>query len=330
MRVCAENGTKHGLVVGQLARRECRYFSFASTTIDRPSGVSSASDDSCAASASVCFGHAGRRQELGRLPVAERDRAGLVEQQRVDVAGRFDGAAGHRQHVVLHQPIHAGDADRRDQRADRRRNQADEQRDQHGNRDLGAGVVRERLQRHDDQQEDQRQHREQDVQRDLVRRLLPLGAFDQRDHPIEEGLAGIRRDAHDDPVRQHARAAGDRRRSPPASRITGADSPVIADSSTLATPSMISPSPGINSPASTRTMSPARKALRRHGFLACRRGRAIAVVSVLALRSVSACALPRPSAIASAKLAKSTVNQSQNATCPVNSGWPRAAQSAPG
>ena len=34
-------------------------------------------------------------------------------------------------------------------------------------------------------------------------------------------------------------------RSPPDSRITGADSPVIADSSTLATPSTTSPSPGI-------------------------------------------------------------------------------------
>ena len=38
-------------------------------------------------------------------------------------------------------------------------------------------------------------------------------------------------------------------RSPPDSRMTGADSPVIADSSTEATPSMISPSPGMNSPA---------------------------------------------------------------------------------
>ena len=34
-------------------------------------------------------------------------------------------------------------------------------------------------------------------------------------------------------------------RSPPASRITGADSPVIADSSTEPTPSMISPSAGM-------------------------------------------------------------------------------------
>ena len=45
-------------------------------------------------------------------------------------------------------------------------------------------------------------------------------------------------------------------RSPPASRITGADSPVIADSSTEPTPSMISPSAGITSPALTTTTSP--------------------------------------------------------------------------
>ena len=40
-------------------------------------------------------------------------------------------------------------------------------------------------------------------------------------------------------------------RSPPASRITGALSPVIADSSTEATPSTTSPSAGITWPAST-------------------------------------------------------------------------------
>ena len=74
-----------------------------------------------------------------------------------------------------------------------------------------AGVDRERLQRHDREQKDDRQAGEQDVQRDLVRRLLPLGAFDQRDHAIEERLAGFGRDAHLDPVREHARAAGDRR-----------------------------------------------------------------------------------------------------------------------
>ena len=74
------------------------------------------------------------RHELGRLAVAERDRAGLVEQQRVDVARRLDGAARHGEHVEAHQPVHAGDADGRQQRADRGRDQGDEQRDQHEHR----------------------------------------------------------------------------------------------------------------------------------------------------------------------------------------------------
>ena len=38
--------------------------------------------------------------------------------------------------------------------------------------------------------------------------------------------------------------------------MTGADSPVIADSSTEAMPSTTVPSPGISSPASTTTRSP--------------------------------------------------------------------------
>ncbi|MCY1553173.1 hypothetical protein D9M68_896280 [compost metagenome] len=50
-------------------------------------------------------------------------------------------------------------------------------------------------------------------------------------------------------------------RSPPDSRITGADSPVMAASLTAAIPSITSPSPGISSPDSTRTISPRRKLL---------------------------------------------------------------------
>ena len=57
-------------------------------------------------------------------------------------------------------------------------------------------------------------------------------------------------------------------RSPPLSRITGADSPVIADSSTEAMPSITSPSPGIISPASTTTISPLRSD--RAGILSSR------------------------------------------------------------
>ena len=118
------------------------YFSFASTTIERPSGVSSASEASCAASASSLLGHAAHRKELRRLAVAERDRAGLVEQQRVDVACRLDRAAGHGEHVEAHEPVHAGDADGREQGADGRRDQGHEQRDQHDD-GSAAGIGRE-------------------------------------------------------------------------------------------------------------------------------------------------------------------------------------------
>ncbi len=101
-------------------------------------------------------------------------------------------------------------------------------------------------------------------------------------------------------------------RSPPDSRMTGADSPVMALSSTDATPSMMSPSAGITSPAATRTMSPLRSAgAGTTSYVPSGRSR-LATVSVFARRSASACALPRPSAMASAKLAKSTVSQSQN------------------
>ncbi len=114
-----------------MSRARMPYFSLASTTIERPSGVSSASEASCAASASSCSVTPRGGQELGRLAVAEGDRAGLVEQQRVDVAGRFHRAARHGEHVEAHQPVHAGDADGRQQRADGGRDQRDEQRHQH-------------------------------------------------------------------------------------------------------------------------------------------------------------------------------------------------------
>ena len=48
-------------------------------------------------------------------------------------------------------------------------------------------------------------------------------------------------------------------RSPPASRMTGADSPVTAASLTEAMPSMTSPSPGMMSPADDQHKSPGRR-----------------------------------------------------------------------
>ncbi len=109
-------------------------------------------------------------------------------------------------------------------------------------------------------------------------------------------------------------------RSPPDSRITGALSPVIALSSTEAIPSITSPSAGMRSPASTRTYPPSAApstgpSQRPSGAALlealCRRVRR-------ALRRAWAWAFPRPSASASGRLAKRTVNQSQSETAPMN------------
>ena len=74
-----------------------------------------------------------------------------------------------------------------------------------------AGVDRERLQRDDGGEEGDRQPGEQDVERDLVRRLAPLGALDERDHAVEERLARLLRDLDHEPVGEQPRAAGDGR-----------------------------------------------------------------------------------------------------------------------
>src|SRR5579884_746394 len=111
-------------------------------------------------------------------------------------------------------------------------------------------------------------------------------------------------------------------RSPPDSRMTGADSPVMADSSTEAMPSTMSPSEGMRSPASHTTMSPlaSAEAGTRSSVPSGRSRRAS--VSARMRRSDSAWALPRPSAIASAKLAKITVRKSQAVMLQLNRpGW---------
>ena len=102
--------------------------------------------------------------------------------------------------------------------------------------------------------------------------------------------------------------------SPPASLITGADSPVIALSSIVAIPSIISPSVGMISPVSQTKIS---------SFTSCEEGTILisftnispskniffAGVSSLVFLSDAACAFPRASASASAKLANSNVSK---------------------
>jgi len=139
----------------------------------------------------IALAHARQRQELRRLAVAEGDGAGLVEQQRVDIAGRLDGAARHGEHVEAHEPVHAGDADRRQQRADGGRDEGHEQSDQHQNAERAAGIAGIARDGGDGEDEDDRHAGEQDVEGDLVGRLLALRTLDQRDHAVEEGRAGV-------------------------------------------------------------------------------------------------------------------------------------------
>ena len=108
-------------------------------------------------------------------------------------------------------------------------------------------------------------------------------------------------------------------RSPPDSRITGADSPVIADSSTDATPSTTSPSPGMISFASTTHRSPGTSCAPDTSSSEPSARSRRAIVSLRAARSVAACAFPRPSATASAMFANSTVSQSHTVIWPAKS-----------
>ena len=186
---------------------------FASTTIERPSGVSSASDASWATSASSRVSTRG----AGWNSFACRSPSVIVPVLSSSSTSTSPAASTARPDVAMTlarimrsmpaMPI----ADK--QAADRRRDQAHEQRHEHGDGHDGADarrshrVLRERQQRRRRQQEHDRQRREQDRQRDLVRRAAALRALDHRDHAIEETLALAARDAHDEPVRQHARAA---------------------------------------------------------------------------------------------------------------------------
>ena len=112
-------------------------------------------------------------------------------------------------------------------------------------------------------------------------------------------------------------------RSPPASRMTGADSPVIAASFTEATPSTTSPSAGMRSPVSTSTISPtSRRLAPTSSQVSPTLVSSLARSSALVARRLAACALPRPSASASAKLPNRTVSHSQKTSCPSNTGLP--------
>ena len=134
-------------------------------------------------------------EEFRCLAIAEGDGAGFIEEQGVDVAGGFDRAAGHGEHVVLHEAIHAGDADSREQGADGGRDEADEQRDEDEDGLRRLRVDGERLQRGDGEQEDDGEAGEQDAEGDFVGvfwRLAPSTRAIMRSRKVSPGLEVMR------------------------------------------------------------------------------------------------------------------------------------------
>ncbi len=70
-----------------------------------------------------------KRQELNGLAIAQRDSSGFVKQQSIHIAGSLHRLAAHREHVILHDPVHARNADSGKKTADGSRYQANQKRD---------------------------------------------------------------------------------------------------------------------------------------------------------------------------------------------------------
>src|SRR5699024_4401980 len=129
------------------------------------------------------------------------------EQERIDVAGRFDHLTRFGNDIGTQRTVHSRNADGREQPADSSRYEADEQRYESGHRDVGTHVIRERFQRSANDDEHDGKAGQQDGERDFVRRLLTRGTFHEGYHPVEETFPRACRHLYQNPVRQHFRTA---------------------------------------------------------------------------------------------------------------------------
>ena len=151
------------------------------------------------------------RDEPGGLAIADGDGAGLVEDERLHVAGSLDGLSRRGEHVEPYHPVDPGNPDRGQQRADGRRNQRDHECYQVCDVDLRVEVGRHRGHRGHHDHKDQGQDREQDGECDFVGRLLSSCTFHQMDHTVEEALAGICGHANEQPIGDDGRSGCHRR-----------------------------------------------------------------------------------------------------------------------
>ncbi|SQC88681.1 Uncharacterised protein [Klebsiella pneumoniae] len=225
-----------------------------------PQGFHPPARESWAASARVRSSTrepAGRRKP-GRLP---RVMVPVLSSSRTSTSpAASTAAAAGGDHVGAEHTAHPGDADGRQQPADGGRDQAHQQGDQYGNADRIAAPRREGPDGGGGQQEHQRQGDQQDRQGRSRSAFYGAGRLPPwRSSGRGRFLPGSRCSGSPASRRECVSRRSPRQNRPPDSRITGADSPVMALSSTEAPPSMTSPSQGIISPASTSTTSPLRR-----------------------------------------------------------------------
>ena len=200
MRVCAVNGMKLPRISAR-SRPRMPYFSLASTTMERPSGVSSASEASCAASANSCSvtPAIGLNSVACRLPrvIVPVLSSSSVSTSPAASTARPDMASTLKRTRRSMPAMPIADKQRPDRGGDERDKQCDQ--DHHRHRAARIGDVA--RDGHGREHEDDGQSDQQDVERDFVWRFLALGALDQADHAIDERRAGRGRDPYADPIR---------------------------------------------------------------------------------------------------------------------------------
>src|ERR1019366_7569862 len=135
------------------------------------------------------FAHAGQRNKFRSLAVAEGDRPCFVKKQRVDVSSRLNRASRHSENIESHETVHPGYSNRGQKRADRRRNEGDEERDENDHADPASCIIRKARNGRNREDKDERQTGKKDIERDFVRRFLPLRTFDKGDHTVEKSRA---------------------------------------------------------------------------------------------------------------------------------------------
>ena len=151
-------------------------------------------------------------------------------------------------------------------------------------------------------------------ERDLVRRLAALAPSTRPIIRSRKRLARLLRDLDDDPVGQDARAAGDGRAV--AAGLADDGRGLAGDGRLVDRRDALDDGAVAGDDLAGLDDHDVAAAQLGGGALGAVGSRAVVVVRIA--RSAAACARPRPSAIASAKLPKITVSHSQTATMTVN------------